>query len=449
MKKDYKTEKTKFKLEALYKEYATRTKEVEFHSGRYHRNVGYVQTYLTALSSLATYIYITQVDFFEKASKSEVGLHHFEIIGVLTFLTMFLFFLHATMMDTLYMLMANGNRIGVIEKKVNNTINASAMEWENKVMPFVLTDKWWVANGSLRPQPLVFLSISTLYIFAIGILCFFAWKYANSLFGYYVVPTVLFTAFFLWQWIQLSMLNGGRFLKNSIFYIFDLEKKEEWDTDLNRYLIAPLTVAFGFGVFAMLSLQTGTFLPTEEHPFGLMAIPSIFIGDLIFLPFLNRIIYDIFKVYCKTGYSFDLKFIVLTFLVTIISFSSMGFLHYTWTQDIYTGFMDIEFGILSKAGWCHFIFSSIELTFIIMTIIGGVTSFIKKNQSIYQSFHKFTFMLFLFTLISIADFIVKIFIFEQLFIEWFSFLPLILTFILWRCSKKYQTYGEKNESKNS
>ena len=51
-----KKEKTKQRLEALYKEYATRTKEIEFHSGRYHRQVGYVQTYLAAISSLASYI---------------------------------------------------------------------------------------------------------------------------------------------------------------------------------------------------------------------------------------------------------------------------------------------------------------------------------------------------------------------------------------------------------
>jgi hypothetical protein len=413
MTKDSKIEKTKFKLEALYKEYGTRTKEIELCSSRYHRNVGFVQTYLAALSSLATYIYFTQPTFFKCAS--EMGLHHFEIISALSFLTMFLFFLHATMMDTLYMLIANGSRVGVIEKKVNQTINSSAMEWENKVMPFILTDKWWVANGSFRPQPLVFISIFGLFIFAIWTLCFFAWTYANSYFGFYAVPTILIATFHLWQWVQLSLLNGGAFIKNSIFHIFGFEELKKWDTDIVRYLIGILTVILGFAVFAVAALQTNSFFPSDKYPFGLLAIPSIWIGDLFILPFLNRNIYDTVKAFFHSANFNKSKFILAGVLLAIVSFTVMGYLHYVWTKDAYTGFMDLELGYLSFAGWWHFVFSSVELTAILTALYIGITAYIKKDSSVFELFSKTWLLVLIFVSISVIDFVLRhviIFIFN-------------------------------------
>jgi len=407
MTKDSKTEKTKLKLEALYKEYGTRTQEIAFHSARYHRNVGYVQTYLASLSSLATYIYFTQSKFFDEALPIHGGHHHLQIISALAFLTMFLFFLHATMMDTLYMLMANGSRVGVIEKKVNQTINTSAMEWENKVMPFILTDQWWVANGALRPQPLVFFWVSSLYIFAIGVLCFFAWTYARSYFGFYAVPTILLAIFHLWQWIQLSLQSGGAFIKNSIFHIFDLEDLKNWDTDVVRYIIAPLTVIFGFTVFAIASLQTATFLITEKHPFGLLSLPSVWFGDLFILPFLNRRIYDIFNVYKVSEFPTGRKFLGIVSVLGVLSFEVMAYMHYLWTQDAYTGFMDIELGRLSVAGWWHWLFSSAELTAILIAMCIGFIGIKEKDVKIIDTFLRGWILVVFFSAISFIDLCVR------------------------------------------
>ena len=73
-------------VEALYKERDVRLKEIEFHSQRYHRHVGYVQTYLLALSSLASYIYLTNNEFFVGCKNQE------EVSFVLLLLSCFLFF---------------------------------------------------------------------------------------------------------------------------------------------------------------------------------------------------------------------------------------------------------------------------------------------------------------------------------------------------------------------
>jgi len=423
-------------LKALYTDHANRIREVEQSTMRYHRNVGYVQTYLTALASLVTYIYLTNdIKFFEEALD---GLHHSEIIFGLSFLTLFLFFLHATMLDTLYMLMANGKYIAVLENKINNLIGQPMLQWENKIIPFVLTTQWWVANGSVRPQALVFIWTSLLFIFAIVALCFVAYKYAYDYADIYVILTLFFGSFHLWQWIKLMFVGGG-FLQNSIFSMFGFEQLTKWDTDVYRYAIAPLTILVGFCAFAIASLQTDTFCPTRIHPFGLIAIPSILIGDLMILPFLNRALYDVFRAYRGS----HIYLTALTIASMSISFFIMWHLHYTWIQDSYTGFMDIQHGELSIAGWWHYVFSSIELGFIMVAVMLGIKGVVDKNEIIIMHFGNFTKYLMLFTSISILDFFFQFTILsviydyflgsivDYFYERWMMFLPFIASFIMY------------------
>lgn len=431
----------KEKLEALYADHANRIREVEQSTMRYHRNVGYVQTYLTALSSLAVYIYLTpDIKFFQEALYE--GKHHFEIIFGLSFLTLFLFFLHATMLDTLYMLMANGKHIVVLENKINKLIGQPALQWESRVIPFVLTDQWWVVNGSVRPQPLVFVWTSALFVFAIAALCFVAYRYACSYAGIYVVLTLFIGFFHLWQWMQL-MFVGNEFLKNSIFHMFGLEALKEWDTDVIRYAIAPATVLLGFGVFAIASLQTDTFFPTQAHPFGLMAIPSIWIGDLMILPFLNRALYDVFRAY--KGSSIFL--IVLLIVSMSVSTPIMNYIHGLWTHDAYTGFMDIAQGELSFAGNWHLYFSSAELGFIIAAVILEIKGIGDKNEIVIKHFAGAAKYLLIFTSVSIVDFFFKpIFLpmdynqflqntADHFSEQWMSFLPFVIALVVYFIAK--------------
>lgn len=448
-KKDMSFSKTE-ELKALYADHANRIREVEQSTMRYHRNVGYIQTYLTALSSLATYIYLTNnIEFFKEAL--EQGSHHLEIIFALSLLTFFLFFLHATMMDTLYMLMSNGKYIAVLENKINKLIGKPILQWENKVIPFVLTDQWWVVNGSIRPQPLVFMWTSFLFIFAIVALCFVAYKYAYNYADIYVVLTLFIGFFHLWQWVKL-MFVGNEFLKNSIFSMFGLDAFKEWDTDVYRYVIAPLTVLLGFCVFAIASLQTNTFFTTQTHPFGLIAIPSIWIGDLIILPLLNRAVYDVFRAY-KGSYIY---LAVLTIVSMSISFLTMASLHYAWSQDDYRGFMDTKFGELSDAGWWHYFFSSIELGFIVATVILGISGIVNKHRIITIYFVTFVKYLMIFTSIAILDFFFQFIILSVVYDyfsgsianyfyeRWMIFLPFVASLIMYFIVKKSKNNLETN-----
>jgi len=421
----------KEKLEALYKDYDNRIREIRQLTTLYHRNVGFIQSYLTILATLAIYVYVKDIKFFNDALKGE---HHLEIIFILSFLTSFIFFLHSTMLDTLYMLMSNGKYVVVIEKRINRILSNPILGWENKVIPFILGDKWWIVNGFIRPQFLVFIYTSILFIFSIISLCFFSYKYTGNYSIIYIAITTFVSLFQLWQWIKLIFV-GDKFLKNSILNLFNFEKLQKWDTDIIKYIIPPITIILGFFIFFIASLKTNTFLPSKDHLFALIAIPSIWIGDLFILPLLNLKIYNLLRIY---NISFLKK---ISIIMIIISFSIMSYIHYLWTQDNYTGFMDIKKGELSFAGWWHLIFSSIELGAIFVVIYFYLKNYKQNNKFLKKNFIVFSKYLLIFTSISIIDFLMR----PILFLEFKYNINIIsnLHFYIQELSKQfYQSYTE-------
>ncbi len=396
-----KKEKTKQRLEALYKEYATRTKEIEFHSGRYHRQVGYVQTYLAAISSLASYIYLSKPD----AAKPFLdGSHQFEVVMVLSFLTLFLFFLFATMMDSMQMLMINGKYVATIEKRVNDEIGGEPlMRWENEVIPYFLGTSWSSANGWLKPQPIIYVFIFGLFGFAIFTLSYFCWNLAWEYKGAYIVYTVLASVFLLFQWIKLLSVGTG-FIEQESFEKCGLKSKgDKYDTDIWAFLIPVLTIALGFGVFAASASQTNTYFAYQGSSFfGLSSIPSVYIGDLFLLPFINLAIYKAFKDALSDG-GMGVKILMMNFAVCLlVSSATMYGVHYMWTHDAYFGFMDFEYGELSFAGRWHLWFSSVEFAVILLFAYASVA-----YASVRKAFFKVWHLVLAFSAISIADFAVR------------------------------------------
>lgn len=394
-------EKTKQRLEALYKEYATRTKEIEFHSGRYHRQVGYVQTYLAAISSLASYIYLGKPTL---ATPLTDGHHQFETFGVLTFLTLFLFFLFATMMDSMQMLMINGKYVATIEERVNKEIGGEAlMRWENSVIPYFLGPSWWSANGWLKPQPIIYAFIFLLFISAIYALSYFCWTLAEDFKGWYIVISALISYFLLYQWIKLIVV-GGEFIENKAFEVCNLEHKRiEYNTDIASFAIPILTVFLGFGAFAIAALQTNTFIGFKGSSFfALMFIPSIYIGDLFILPIINLAIYEAIKSLIKTKAACNKKLLSFALQCAVVSFTVMAYTHYAWVHDDYFGFMDFSYGELSIAGWWHFGFSTVELTIILLFL-----RLCAECKELRDSFSKIWRLVLIFSSLSIADLFVR------------------------------------------
>lgn len=59
----------------------------------------------------------------------------------------------------------------------------------------------------------------------------------------------------------------------------------------------------------------------------------------------------------------------ISLLALAVGFSLQYFVHTIWVNDQYTGFMDLQLGELSGAGWWHLFFSSIETALIILYVM--------------------------------------------------------------------------------
>lgn len=424
IKNRIKIENNKEILDALYKDYDTRSKEIENSGLRYNRIVGYVQTYLSAISSLAIYIYITQPQVFQKMQATQNN--SLEVTLALIFLTVFLFFLYSVMMDSLYMLVVNGCRIGAIENLINKRIGKKVLVWDSEIIPFALSSKWLVVDGSLRPQPLVFLWTSLLYVLSIIILCGFSFTYGKSYFAYFFIFACFFGFFQLWQWVKLTMGSEIAFIKNNIFYISGIDEIQAFDTDLVKFMVAPLTLFLGVIPMFIFSFQAQTLLPNSGAIFGFFTLPSVFVGDFLIIPFVNRMIYSIFK--SGKLICFDSRFVKISCVVSLFIFSVlvMSYLHFLWVSDDKFGFMDLKKGELTVAGWWHLFFSITETFLISLLAMTGIISGIKKDIALYATFERAWILVILFVALSMFDELVKIFWLSISGFDYFSIARLLL-----------------------
>lgn len=118
-------------------------------------------------------------------------------------------------------------------------------------------------------------------------------------------------------------------------------------------------------IFAVLS-RTIWFSVRCDVP--LLAVPSVWLGDSLFLPLVNLGAYR-FLQYLRSrpdGVPSALSLASTAASAFVLSTIGLGYLHYTWTQDVYLGFIDPAPGRLAIAGWWHLGFSVAETTIIIL-----------------------------------------------------------------------------------
>ena len=88
------------------------------------------------------------------------------------------------------------------------------------------------------------------------------------------------------------------------------------------------------------SWQTNTYFAYQGSSFfGLSSIPSVYIGDLFLLPFINLAIYKAFKDALSDG-GMGVKILMMNFAVCLlVSSATMYGVHYMWAHDAYSGFI--------------------------------------------------------------------------------------------------------------
>ncbi|MDR2065670.1 MAG: hypothetical protein LBP85_08205 [Prevotellaceae bacterium] len=333
------------------------------------------------------------------------------------------------------MIYINGTRIKVIEKLLNKETNSDYLIFEEKIIPFFHSPKLFHVNGFLKPPYLVLfwmVSIILIYSFLLCCLCFLI---ANTFFVSFSLFIFFFTTITLYQFYSINTVGVDLITKQN-YKFAGLTQKGYSFAKKSPILFPILTIMFGILSFALLTLKDNSFFLNSDVAFPLLSLPTIYIGDLIFLPI---IMYRIGKIFLqKFGFKYIKNHKVPIIIISLLSIAIGIFInlytHKIWCLDKYDGFMD-KGGVLTTAGWWHLVFSIVIMFFIVWLLIMNFYCTIKKFKK--ESNYCFnTWVIFVgFTALSIFDVLFRYHNFNSLnyslskyiCAEWSSFLTFYLS----------------------
>ena len=138
-----------------------------------------------------------------------------------------------------------------------------------------------------------------------------------------------------------------------------------------RWLVVAITILAGILPLTVIAYRTKTLWFGSRVDSPLMAVPSVWLGDSVFLPIFNCQIVAFFQVFFSSESGTKSRHIFLRSLALALVVSSViaGYSHYMWTQDQFLGFIDTSYGSLSTAGWWHLGFTIIQMALVFTFIL--------------------------------------------------------------------------------
>jgi hypothetical protein len=404
------SDNAKAAIDILLKEFEHRFSEILTYTQRYQKQADYLNLFLTSVLAVAALIFSGKTkELLGQSSTLDVKDLSILYCGFLLFSALFLFHLFASIMDVLVMIRFNGERLAAIEVQINSRSGEDLLIWESRAVPHYFAVNQIRIGAWIKPNTLAGIWMFLIFILLCISFCVMAFVFV-PMFSYFYVPVVLFmTVFHVYQW--MLMLTSGFGSLHSYFQHADQSTVPS--RQITAEVLGALIPVLSVIEMIIWSAQHGVLWRDSRVVFPLISVPSIYIGDLIFLPIFNFRAATWFKQHAG-----QCRGRVLARYSTACFLSSLLlniYLHYQWTHDPYSGFIDITYRRLSTAGWCHFIFSTCEMTFIFFFLVFWLNALFKGNsseaadgQSVWRFFVAFS-------SISIADAVVK---YRHVFPSW-------------------------------
>lgn len=401
-------------IEILLKDLDHRREEIMHFTKLFNDNSKLIKTYFILFGILLTAILLQKpFDFANKIiSETNLDLNTYSII-ILIAATIFLYFLISERLSLLCQIYLNGSRIKQIEKIINNHYKKDLLIWESEIIDNYYFFKFSKKKLWINPTYLLGFSYSLIIFFITTTLIILSFRVLDkNYFLVYASITVILTIFFSIQLIEIH--RTGKVFFDSLFEKAEIKMTVNRETisyfnimtALNKkYAIPILTFLFGFFLFFLSSLITNSFFLDSPYNYPLLIFPTILIGDSILLPIFN---YRFFSMLRNKNFEKISKLKTLIILILSILLSSFInlYVHFSWISDNYTGFMDIELGKLSFAGYSHLIFSILQTAIIFYFI--SLSIFFVKKKAINHKLTFNTWLIFVFfSLLSILDFLVQ------------------------------------------
>lgn len=169
----------------------------------------------------------------------------------------------------------------------------------------------------------------------------------------------------------------------------------------SAFLIVVITICAGILPVALLAWRQGTLLLTARVDGPLLAVPSVWIGDLLFIPAFN--VFALRFLDSESAGARNWRPWVFSFM---LAFCVAGYSHFVWTQDAFLGFIDPLPGKLSAAGWWHLLFTIVEMTLIFCFVWRWLRAARSADRRLLHQGMVAWRVFGLYTTLSIADFIV-------------------------------------------
>jgi hypothetical protein len=167
-----------------------------------------------------------------------------------------------------------------------------------------------------------------------------------------------------------------------------------------KVLIPLATLCLIFIPMLTMSILMKAFWIDSQYDFPFVTIPAVLIGDPLVLPPLN---YHIYLALRRVLPFLKRKTIFLTvggsFFVSLLMNS---YTHYLWSHDAFTGFMDPQYGVLSTAGWWHFVISVTQIAIIFIFAVFWILTVRQQDQETFKAFEKAVYILMIFNLVNFS-----------------------------------------------
>jgi len=222
---------------------------------------------------------------------------------------------------------------------------------------------------------------------------------------------ILLVAFSVVSEVRLSMrcydaLSLRRHFTDGFLQI----SSQECETQtIKPWLVATATVVAGILPLTLIAYSTKSLWIGAPIDSPLILVPSVWLGDSVFLPILNWRIVQFLKAFFASQDAANGRgdFIRSLLPAVLASSAISGYTHYIWTQDKYLGFIDTSYGSLSVGGWWHLGFAIVEMGFVFTFVLlwrkvaasGANVDVYRRGTLVWRAFLWYV-------LLSIADFAV-------------------------------------------
>jgi len=408
------SQQNKLEIDILKEQLSFRFQEMLFHSQRYHSQANYIYIYFSVIISLSAFFLSDSAQIVLKnIDATEVKW----LISIsLIFISLILFYLIASLMDALYAIYINGVQMASLEKSINERVGGNFLKWESEIIPLANSPQFWKYKRWIKPSYLVSTVVFLLCILLMAMLIFIWYSFVKVGVLIYAITLLIGTLFFAYQWLMLH-IDGIEFLRKiigvSVSPPSTLKSSKNRITSKDKaltygFLVPLFTLLLGIVPFVILSFLTDTLWINSKYDIPLITLPTIVIGDSIFLPLFN---YKFYNLLINTKILGTIKKENIFWAITSLLLLSLGInssVHYSWVNDVYTGFMDIEFGKLTVAGWWHYGFSTIQMLIIFCFLVLWFFS-ARKNINLHREFRNVWKTIIIFTSLSLFDFAIKVF----------------------------------------